>query len=80
MLKSHIVKLLKFVHEVIVNSGEGRTIKRVILLNLLILLLLWPTQLKAAPTTSIQAENTVRGWLKINRQPFETALIRSTNN
>ena len=49
MLKSHIIKLLRFVHEVVKNSGEGRNIKRVILLNLLILLLLCPTQLETAP-------------------------------
>ena len=32
------------------NSGEGRAIKRVILLNLLIPLLLWPAQLNADPS------------------------------
>jgi len=62
------------------NSGEGRKMKKTIFLNLLILLLLWPPQLKAAPTTAIQAEKAVRGWLKVDMQPLGMSLGQQVMN
>jgi len=48
--------------------------KRIILLNLVVVSLLYPAELKAASTTPAQAEKVVRGWLKADAQPLGTTL------
>jgi len=58
---------------------RGEKIGKKVLLSL-VLLLLWAAQLEAAPTTSIQAEKVVRGWLKVDRQPFKITLGRQILN
>ncbi len=54
--------------------------KKTIFLILAVLLLLWGSRLQAAPTTSTQAKNVVRGWLKANVRPLRTTLGRQITN
>ena len=49
-------------------------------LNLIFIVILSAGQLKAAPTTPVQAENVVRGWLKADEQPLGTALGQQIGN
>ncbi len=62
------------------TKGKGEKMKRTVLLIVVVTLFSTAAQLNATPTTATQAENVVKGWLKLNSQPLETAIGQQISN